>query len=145
MIAVKPEGFTLTSRNGGVCSICGAGHQSSVSAERLTVITLGVHIEMEGFFDICAGCAKIIGEVVGMVPSKSYLLLGAEYDELTRDLKEMQAKLQNKEDAISLLAAELASASHRGVYGSMAIAPLPKKSTKKKAEPKAKKPIQEGL
>lgn len=140
MIVLKAEGFDLGTANGSRCYLCGAGDQRNGLRE--PVLNTGAVIDFEGKLEICLACGKEIGGLVGMIPSEAYRLLGAEYDELMTDLKEMQRKLQDKEDAIKLLSAELVGASHKGVYGTNTL-PVKKKPGPKPQ--KVAKPIQEGL
>lgn len=132
MLYVKPEGFDLRSRNGATCSICGAGDFNSNTGTRPGVLSTGVHIEMEGNFDLCFGCVREMAGLVGMISSDAYRLLAAEYEEQSRDLKEMIDKVRDKEDALRLLSAELAQ---KGGYGT----PAPKPERKKPGPKPAKK------
>lgn len=103
MISVTPEGFTLNSRNGGTCSICGAGNTDPETKLGRPCISTGIQIAWEGWFDICVNCAAIIGSLVGLIPSGDYDVLLDSYNRQSKILDEQAADLLLKDQILAAL------------------------------------------
>jgi hypothetical protein len=104
MIAAQ-EAFSLGSRNGGKCSICGTGAQQDGYPTR--VISTGIDIDFEGRFDICYACGREIGKLADMVSDEQFKLVKVLYDLSEKENARLLGQIINKDQLISLLTSEL--------------------------------------
>lgn len=110
-IALVPA-FTQQTRN-VCCSICGRGPgkenpHNPISADR-PVLSTGIEIDMEGWFEICLDCAAEIGAAVGMISEETAEILKGEVGAAEDALLEMEDRLDKSTAALEALAAEVAT------------------------------------
>lgn len=112
-----PEGFTLASRNGATCSICGSLQRPLDTCDpngpRERVICTDITIEWEGSFDICETCVKELSRLIGYVPVEH--VQAAENDVLYWQgiAEDLEVRLRAKEQIVELLTSELAQTAHK--------------------------------
>lgn len=115
-----PEGFTLASRNGATCSICGSLQRPLDTCDpngpRERVISTDITIEWEGSFDVCETCVKELAKLIGYVPAERVQL--AENDTLHWQgiAEQLDVELRAKQQVVDLLTSELAGTAGRAAH-----------------------------
>lgn len=108
-------GFSQNNQGGAKCSFCGQ-HARRWPAEdrRARTYSTGTYIHMEGPFEICEWCIQEAGKLIGMEPSAVVKLLKEGMADQAEEIEALEAELEGKTSAITLLTRELAEAEDRG-------------------------------
>lgn len=101
--------FSPNNQGGAKCSICGMHPQfDPETGERARVFSTGVHIHMEGPFEICSMCMRKGGEAVGMISASEAETLRADVLEWTGTAADYAEKAAQRFETVKQLGAELA-------------------------------------